>query len=48
MAAGLYVYAVEEFGKLLLLKDTIASGRTRRVIYRNELLNHEKKFETAF
>jgi AbiV family abortive infection protein len=48
VAAGLYVYAVEEFGKLLLLKNTTVLGSTRRIAYKDEFVNHKKKFETAF
>jgi len=48
MAAGLYVYAVEEFGKLLLLKKATTSGNTRRILYKDEFISHHKKFETAF
>jgi hypothetical protein len=52
LAAGLYVYAVEEFGKLFrklfLLKKVVVFNGIRRVIYDKEFVNHGKKFETAF
>jgi AbiV family abortive infection protein len=48
MAAGLYVYAVEEFGKLLLLKKAVVLNGMRRIIYDKEFVTHSKKFETAF
>lgn len=48
VALGLYVYAVEEFGKLLLLKNATALGNIRKINYREEFVNHSKKFETAF
>jgi hypothetical protein len=48
VAAGVYVYAVEEFGKLLLLKKATALNGMRRVIYRDEFVNHNRKFKAAF
>lgn len=48
LSAGLYVYAVEEFGKLLLLKKGVVFNGMRRVIYDKEFVDHSKKFETAF
>jgi hypothetical protein len=48
IAAGLYIYAVEEFGKLLLLKNVYELNRMRRVIYEKELLSHTKKFKAVF
>lgn len=48
VAAGLYVYSVEEFGKLLLLKNATALGNIRRIKYKAEFVNHNKKFEAAF
>jgi hypothetical protein len=44
VTAGVYVYAVEEFGKLLLLKKVTALDGMRRVIYKDEFVNHDKKF----
>jgi hypothetical protein len=48
IAAGIYVYAVEEFGKLLLLKNANVLNSTRRVIYEKEFLSHTTKFRAAF
>ena len=48
LVAGLYVYAVEEFGKLLLLKKAVMFNGMRRVIYYEEFVNHRNKFETSF
>lgn len=33
IAAGLYIYAIEEFGKLLLLKNVYELNGMRRVMY---------------
>jgi hypothetical protein len=48
VAAGIYIYAVEEFGKLLLLKNANALRGMRRVVYEKEFLSHTKKFKAAF
>jgi hypothetical protein len=48
IAAGLYIYAVEEFGKLFLLKNVNELNGMRRVIYEKEFLSHTKKFKAAF
>jgi AbiV family abortive infection protein len=50
VSAGLYTYALEEFGKLILLNNAerIANNTKRKIIYKNEFTYHEKKFETAF
>jgi hypothetical protein len=48
IAAGIYIYAVEEFGKLLLLKNANALSGMRRVVYEKEFLSHPKKFKAAF
>jgi hypothetical protein len=48
IAAGLYIYAVEEFGKLLLLNNVNELDGMRRVIYEKEFLSHTKKFRAAF
>jgi hypothetical protein len=48
IAAGLYTYAVEEFAKLLLLKNVNELNGMRRVIYEKEFLSHIKKFKAAF
>jgi hypothetical protein len=48
VAAGIYIYAVEEFGKLLLLKNANVLNGIRRVVYEKEFLSHTKKFKAAF
>ena len=48
IAAGLYVYAVEEFGKLLLLRDTQSLNGKRKVKYDKGFLDHCRKFTKAF
>ncbi|HJU34752.1 MAG TPA: AbiV family abortive infection protein [Nitrososphaera sp.] len=50
IAASLYTYALEEFGKLLLLRNLpkIKSSNRRNVNYKNEFACHDKKFELAF
>lgn len=49
ISAALYTFALEEYGKFLLLeKSQIVKGGNRRVInYNSEFANHEKKFEIA-
>jgi hypothetical protein len=48
IAAGLYVYAVEEFGKLLLLKKAPLVNGRREVKYDKEFVFHPPKFREAF
>lgn len=50
VSAGLYTYALEEFGKLLLLdkSEHIANNTKRKIKYRNEFASHDRKFEAAF
>jgi AbiV family abortive infection protein len=48
IAGGLYVYAVEEFGKLLLLRDAPSLNGKRQVKYYGEFVDHKKKINTAF
>lgn len=48
ISAGLYTYAVEELGKMLLLKRIKAKGGKCTVKYSKEFVCHDKKFETAF
>jgi hypothetical protein len=48
IAAGIYIYAVEEFGKLLLLKNANVIKDMRRVVYEKEFLSHTRKFKAAF
>jgi hypothetical protein len=44
IAAGIYVYALEELGKLEVLKD---ASNSRRVEYRDMFLSHREKFFKA-
>ena len=45
ITAGLYTYAIEEYGKLLILQSyTSSNGRVRINIY-DEFKNHDPKFE---
>lgn len=48
IAAGIYVYAVEEFGKLLLLRDAESQNGMRKINYKDEFVKHEAKIEKAF
>jgi hypothetical protein len=49
IAAGIYVYAVEEFGKLMLLGDAPSLNGKRRVKYGKEFVKqHQAKIEKAF
>jgi hypothetical protein len=50
VSAGLYTYALEEFGKLILLSSCkrVANNTKRKVMYAEEFTNHEKKFPAAF
>jgi hypothetical protein len=48
ISAGLYTYAVEELGKLLLLKKIKPKNGKCTINYSKEFVNHEKKFEAAF
>ena len=48
IAAGIYIYALEEFGKLLLLKECKAVDGRYIIIYRDEFLDHGVKFTKAF
>ena len=48
IAAGIYVYALEEFGKLLLLKDCKKVDGRYIIKYRNEFVSHRIKFGKAF
>lgn len=47
IAAGLYMYAVEEYGKLLLLKNYRPSSGKVTIGYKNEFRNHKAKFDIA-
>ena len=48
IAAGIYVYALEELGKLLLLKDCKKVNGRYIIKYRNEFVSHQIKFGKAF
>ena len=48
IAAGIYVYALEELGKLLVLKKSKQKGHRYAVKYSEKFLEHEVKFSTAF
>ena len=48
IAAGIYTYALEEFGKLLLLKDCKKVDGRYIIKYRNEFISHRIKFGKAF
>jgi hypothetical protein len=48
IAGGLYVYAVEEFGKLLLLRDAPSLNGMRKVKYEKGFVKHEMKIKLAF
>jgi hypothetical protein len=50
VSAGLYTYALEEFGKLILLdkSEPVANNTKRKIRYRNEFTSHDTKFEAAF
>ena len=41
IAAGIYVYALEELGKLLLLKDCKKVNGRYIIKYRNEFVSHQ-------
>ncbi len=44
IAAGIYIYALEEFGKLLLLNDCKKVDGRYIIKYRDEFVNHRIKF----
>ena len=48
VSAGLYIYAVEEFGKLLLLDNSKLQDGKGKINYNGEFVNHEIKFGKAF
>lgn len=47
ICGGLYTYAVEEYGKLLLLRKYIPRNGLVDIKYKDEFRNHSKKFEEA-
>ena len=48
IAAGIYIYALEEFGKLLFLKECKNVDGRYIITYRDEFLDHGVKFTKAF
>lgn len=49
IAAGLYTYAIEELGKILLLKQSEqTSDRKIQIEYVDKFIKHRPKFELAF
>jgi hypothetical protein len=48
IAAGIYIYALEEFGKLLLLKESQIVDGKYIIKYRDGFRSHEFKFNKAF
>jgi hypothetical protein len=48
VSAGLFIYAVEEFGKLLLLDNGKLKDSKGKIMYKDEFVNHEAKFGKAF
>jgi len=47
ICSGLYMFAVEEYGKLLLLKDCTSASGMVRIRYRNGFRSHTAKFGKA-
>lgn len=47
ICAGLYSYAVEEYGKILLLKQYNPTNEKVKIKYKDEFTKHEDKFDTA-
>ena len=48
VAAGIYVYAIEELGKLLMLENAPVEDKYHVIAYYKGFLNHENKFRIAF
>jgi len=48
VSAGLYIYAIEEFGKLLLLDDSRLKNGIGKINYKDEFVQHGVKFGKAF
>lgn len=48
VSAGLYIYSIEEFGKLLLLDNSKLQSAKGKLNYRDEFVSHEVKFGKAF
>jgi AbiV family abortive infection protein len=47
LCAGLYTYAVEEYGKILLLKKYPSVSGNVNIKYKGEFRNHSQKFSEA-
>jgi hypothetical protein len=47
IAAGIYIYAVEEFGKYLLLERSKPQNGLHKIPYRNQFTYHNVKFTLA-
>ena len=47
ITAGLYTYAVEEYGKFLILKSYSVCNGLVKIKYKDEFTNHHRKFEVA-
>jgi len=47
ICAGLYSFAVEEYGKILLLKKCTQSCGKVKIKYKNEFRRHDAKFDIA-
>lgn len=47
ISAGLYTYAIEEYGKLLYLQSCKVENGKVEIDYRKKFINHDFKFETA-
>jgi hypothetical protein len=50
VSAGLYTYALEEFGIYLLYKNckNVVNDTKKVIIYRKEFADHDIKFKTVF
>jgi hypothetical protein len=48
ISAGLYTYAIEEFGKMMLLKESRLGKGGHIIKYSSEFIRHERKFPAAF
>lgn len=47
IAAGLYTFAIEEYGKFLILSSITEHEGVFRIKYKNEFISHPKKFKKA-
>jgi hypothetical protein len=48
ISAGLYTFAIEEFGKIQVLKNTPPINGNHTINYRREFVRHPVKFPLAF